>query len=351
METITVKAGGRYQIQIEPGAIRRLSDAVKALDAAKVAVVTDENVWRYYHSTFEQALAGSGCTVHCIVLPAGEQSKSFAALERICGELAEQRFGRGDVLIAFGGGVVGDVCGFAASAYMRGVRFIQLPTTLLAQVDSSVGGKTAINIPQGKNLVGAFYQPQAVLIDTDLLKTLPQREWQSGMAEVIKYGAIASRQLFDALGSLKRGDANQLEAVIADCCRIKSEIVAQDEFDTGLRMLLNFGHTFGHAIEALGDFTAHTHGEAVAMGMALAAKAGCLLGRTPPQAEQELVALLTQHGLQTDCPYPTQTLFGPMLSDKKAERQGIRFILLEETGKAVPYLLKREELGQLLPQL
>lgn len=268
-----------YDILIGRGALDEITGVVADFPCGSLAVVTDENVWGLYGERMEKLLEKTKLPRQIISLKPGEEAKSFENLKAIHGALARAQFGRNDLLIAFGGGVVGDVCGFAAATYMRGVSYVQIPTTLLAQVDSSVGGKTAINIPEGKNLVGAFHQPARVIIDTALLKTLPEREWGGGWAEIIKYGAILSSDLFNRLESPEKS-AGDIEEIIFECCDIKRGVVEADELDRGLRMLLNFGHTFGHAIEALGGFKKYIHGEGVAIGMGMAAKAGETAGFT-----------------------------------------------------------------------
>jgi 3-dehydroquinate synthase len=269
------------------------------------------------------------------ILPPGESSKSLEGLGRLYAAFATAGLGRDGLAIAFGGGVVGDLTGFAAATYMRGISFAGIPTTLLAQVDSSVGGKTAINLEQGKNLAGAFYQPRLVVADTALLRTLSPRDYAGGMAEVIKYGAIRSRELWDVLaaGNFAIGE------VVSTCCAIKSGIVERDERDTGERMILNFGHTFGHAAEALGGFAAHNHGEAVAMGMVVAAAVGEDLGITRPGCVKELTAMLAAHGLPCGCPYPTAAMMGHMQLDKKGDSDGVKAILLTDIGQAIVHRL------------
>lgn len=345
MNTIPVRLGpASYEITSGPGALGGLG-ALLGGSSAKIAVLSDKNVWALHGKALAAQLAAAGHSRPCVItLPAGEGSKSLEWLAIVYSKLARQHFGRGDLLLAFGGGVIGDLGGFAAATYMRGMRYIQLPTTLLAQVDSSVGGKTAVNIQEGKNLVGAFYQPSAVLMDTDLLATLPPREWGSGLAEMIKYGAILSRRLFEELRDWEKGDLPALEEMICSCCRIKSQIVEQDEHDRGQRMLLNFGHTFGHAIEALGHFAKHTHGEAVAIGMVLAARFGEELGITQSGTAQELVQTLQAKALDTVCPYPLTELLLLMRGDKKSEGDVVSLILLRQIGEAVIHKISYDEL-------
>jgi 3-dehydroquinate synthase len=298
----------------------------------EAALVTDSNVWERYAAPMTDSFARAELAFRAVVLEPGEENKSLAGLGRLCDAFAAMRLRRDGLVIAFGGGVIGDLAGFAAATWMRGVRLVQIPTTLLAQVDSSVGGKTAVNTDAGKNLVGVFYQPALVLTDTALLAGLPAREFRSGMAEVIKYGAIRSRRLFESLRDAR--DADALRGAVGACCEIKAGIVERDERDAGERMLLNFGHSFGHAIEKLGDFHRHTHGEAVAMGMIIAAETGEGLGLTAPGSAAALRTVLTAHGLETRCPYALADLLPLMALDKKNSGGRVRLVLLKEIGEA-----------------
>jgi 3-dehydroquinate synthase len=244
---------------------------------------------------------------------------------------------------------VGDLTGFAAATWMRGVPYVQIPTTLLAQVDASVGGKTAVDLPQGKNLAGAFHQPALALLDVETLNTLPPREFRCGMAEVVKYGAIYDRTFFDRLRTPPRPEA--LEDIVAECCRLKAGAVTRDERDTGERALLNFGHTFGHALETLGGYETYRHGEAVAIGMALAAEAGTLLGVTPPGCLPALRAALAAHGLDSVCPLPPSALLPAMRLDKKNSGGGLRLVLLRALGDAFVHSIAEEALTALLERM
>lgn len=351
MDMLTLTVGlqaATYEIEIGAGAIDGLASAVTGRHSCtKLAIVTDETVWALHGTAMEAALRPLALPWETIVLPPGEGSKSQEMLAAIYSRLAQMQAGRDDILIAFGGGVVGDISGFAAATWMRGIHYLQVPTTLLAQVDSSVGGKTAINIPAGKNLVGAFYQPQKVLVDIEMLATLPPRDRSSGWAEIIKYGAILSEPLFCRL----QGDVSapgELVSIIAECCRLKSRIVEEDERDTGRRMLLNFGHTFGHGIELLGGFQDFTHGEAVAVGMVLAARVGEALGRTPHGCADRLRQTLQAFSLPTQCPYPLESLLEAMRGDKKNEGQTFRLILLEGIGSACIHRIAYDELLPLM---
>ncbi|MCL2433446.1 MAG: 3-dehydroquinate synthase, partial [Clostridia bacterium] len=257
---------------------------------------------------------------------------------------------RDGYVIAFGGGVIGDLAGLAAALWMRGVPVIQVPTTLLAMVDSAVGGKTAINISEGKNLVGAFHQPSLVVSDISMLETLSNRDYAGGMAEIIKYGLLFSEEFLENLIKYEvngRMDSGKEATIIRQCCEWKTEIVAQDEREAGQRMLLNLGHTFGHAIETLGNYTTHTHGEAVAIGMVLAARAGERLGITRYHCEK-LIGLLERYNLPTQSPYSMASVINHMAGDKKAHAEGLRLILFYEPGRPVIQSITTEELRKVL---
>lgn len=340
---------GRYAIHIRRGGLAQLGEGADALAAEKsigrVMVVSDENVWTLYGATALSALREGHYEAEALVLPPGEGTKSLEALGEVYAAFARHGLRRDGLAIALGGGVIGDLCGFAAATYMRGIRCLQAPTTLLAQVDSSVGGKTAINLPQGKNLAGAFHQPAAVLIDPDTLKTLPPREMRSGRAEVIKYGAIRSESFFQRLY-----EAPDAEEIILACCKYKAELVEADELDQGERIILNFGHTFGHAIEHLGGFARFNHGEAVAMGMVIAAEIGEKKGITAPGCAERLRALLAHYGLETECPYTPAQLLPSLRGDKKGEGEGLHMVFLRRIGKACAAWVSFAELEELLAE-
>jgi 3-dehydroquinate synthase len=307
-------------------------------------IVSNTTVGPLYAERLERALAGHHRHVARLLLPDGEQYKTWATLNLIFDALLRRAADRKTTLYALGGGVIGDMTGFAAACYMRGVPFVQVPTTLLAQVDSSVGGKTAINHPLGKNMIGAFYQPQAVVCDLDVLKTLPARELSAGLAEVIKYGPIADMAFFDWLeqhmDALRAGDLPALAHAVKRSCEIKADVVAQDEREAGLRAILNFGHTFGHAIEAGLGFGVWLHGEAVAVGMVMAAHVSQELGLADRAFVQRLVALLERAGLPTRGPViePADnagSYLEHMRVDKKAQAGEIRYVLIERGHGAV----------------
>ena len=330
---LNVPLGARsYDILIEDGLIERLPELMSGVLPAgeKLIIVSDENVWELYGKFVGNAFDAFDIDAHFIQIPPGEINKTQRWLSVLYERFAAVGLSRKGIVASLGGGVIGDLAGFAAATWMRGVGLIHVPTTLLAQVDSSVGGKTAIDIDAGKNLVGAFHQPRMVLIDPTLLKTLPDREFRSGMAEVVKYGAIASFDLFNGLKSL--GKDSDLSNVICECCRIKSEIVVRDELDAGRRAILNFGHTFGHAIEAKYGFERFTHGEAVAAGMYIAAGLGERLGVTPSGVHVEIERALKSFGL--DVSVETEGLTEIIRRDKKSDSKGVNLILLNRIGEA-----------------
>jgi 3-dehydroquinate synthase len=315
------------------------SASLQSLIAGKhVLVVSDENIAPHYLSSVEKALSHK--TFRSIVLPAGEQEKNLARFSELMNCLSDMQASRDVTLIALGGGVVGDLTGFAAACWMRGVRFIQIPTTLLAMVDSSVGGKTAIDLPSGKNLIGAFHQPIAVIADLNTLRTLPAREIYAGLAEIIKYGAAFDIGFFswlekniDALLAL---DETAMTEAISRSCRHKASVVARDETEQGERMLLNLGHTFGHAIETAQGYGGLLHGEAVAVGMCLAAKLSVLMKRAPKTDTDRLIQLLKRAHLPTTIPdgLDPQALLAHMQLDKKAVSGRLRLILWKALGRA-----------------
>jgi 3-dehydroquinate synthase len=337
---LRVELGERaYPIHIGPGLLDDERLYAPHVDGRRAVVVTNETVAPLYAARVEAALARAGAGTLRIVLPDGEAFKDWQHLDRIFEALLEARVDRKAVLVAVGGGVVGDMAGFAAAAYQRGIAHLQVPTTLLAQVDSSVGGKTAINHPLGKNMIGAFHQPVAVIADTTSLATLPTREYASGLAEVVKYGAIHDIEFLAWIeanaAALARRDPAAAAHAIGRSCEIKAEIVAADEREAGARALLNFGHTFGHAIESAAGYGNWLHGEAVATGMALAARLSARLGRIPAGEAERLVALLERFGLPVTPPeFPLETWLGFMGRDKKNEGGRITLVLLDALGRA-----------------
>ncbi len=338
--TLTVELGERsYPIHIGEGLIDRPELFAPHLGGARCAVVTNEVVAPLYAGRLEATLARAGSATLRIVLPDGEAHKDWKSLDRIHGALLEASADRRTVIVALGGGVIGDVAGFAAATYQRGVAFIQVPTTLLAQVDSSVGGKTAINHPLGKNMIGAFHQPRAVIADTATLATLAPRELAAGLAELAKHGAIRDAAFFAWMeanaGRLVARDPEALAVAIRRSCEIKAEVVARDELETGVRALLNFGHTFGHAIESAMGYGSWLHGEAVAAGMVLAARLSVELGRLPAAEAARLERLLAALGLPTGAPEIAAARWLELMGrDKKNQAGRITFIVLDALGRA-----------------
>lgn len=341
MQTLRVELGNRaYPINIGSGLIARPELLVPFIQSGRVAVVTNTTVAPLYLGRLAAGLTASGLDVVSIVLPDGETYKNWETLNAVYDRLLEARCDRQTTLIALGGGVIGDLTGFAAATYQRGLPYIQVPTTLLAQVDSSVGGKTAINHPRGKNMIGAFHQPLAVLADVGTLATLPDRELRAGLAEVIKHGLIRDLDFFEwieaNIGRLLARDPEALAHAVRRSCEIKAGIVALDERETGPRALLNFGHTFGHAIETAMGYGVWLHGEAVAAGMAMAADLSHRLGSLSAHDVGRVVALLKRADLPVAAHGITAPRFIELMSvDKKAAAGRIRFILLERMGAAV----------------
>lgn len=330
MKTITVSASKEYKVKISSGLLRDLGTETVALcKGRKAAIISDSTVWPLYGETAKSSLETAGFeTVH-YVFSAGEASKNGTVYLDILNFLAENHLTRSDCLIALGGGVVGDMTGFVAATYLRGIAYIQVPTTLLAAVDSSVGGKTAIDLPAGKNLAGAFYQPRLVLCDTDTLHTLPEDIFRDGCAEVIKYGILYDDALFTHLQ--QHGLSFDREQVIARCVELKRNVVMEDEFDTGARMRLNLGHTIGHGVEAQSNFTV-SHGKAVAIGTAIVSRAGAKLGICSKETRNEIVTILEQFGLPTATNLSADDLWASALSDKKRAGGTVNLIVPERIG-------------------
>lgn len=353
INTVSVSTvGGSYDILIGSGLLSDAADFITpVLQQKKVVIVSDENVAKIYLEPLEKSLAGQGVQSSAIILPAGEQTKSFDNLQLLLNRLLDEKPERGITLIALGGGVIGDITGFAASVLLRGVGFIQIPTTLLAQVDSSVGGKTGINTAHGKNLIGSFYQPNLVLADLDTLSTLPERELKAGYAEVVKYGIIRDAQFFEWLEEnganviAQQQGASQREVMayaVARSCQMKAEIVGRDERESGERALLNFGHTFGHALEAECGYSSELlHGEAVGIGMVIAARLSANLGLCAEDVPLRITRHLRDVGLKSEISdigvsrqFNAEDLYKHMLGDKKVKDGAIRFILLKRIGAA-----------------
>ena len=351
VKTLRVDTSRPYDIKIGFGLLDRVGELCRETlpRAQKLAVVTDSNVQPLYLERVANSLKQAGFQVLSLTVPAGEGAKCAEQLVMLWEKLMEFGMTRTDVVAALGGGVVGDLAGLAAATLLRGVDYVQIPTTLLAQVDSSVGGKVAIDLHAGKNLAGAFWQPSLVLIDPDCLSTLSDRTFSDGMAEVIKYGCIRDRAFFDLLDRCggRAGVIEHIEEVIYTCCDIKRKVVLADERDTGERMVLNFGHTIGHAFELAGNYETWTHGQGVAAGMNWAAQIGVGLGVTP-DIVYPIQNILKKYGLPIDIPCPWDTLTKAVLRDKKNLGGKINLIVLESLGHAIPYPVTFD---QLLEQL
>lgn len=330
MQKVTIEASKRYDIFIGSGLLADLGAQVKSLGKVKkVCLVSETTVFPLHGKAAEDSLKNAGLEVVRFVFPAGEASKCAETYLRLLTVLAENHLTRSDMIVALGGGVVGDLAGFAAATFLRGIRFVQVPTTLLAAVDSSVGGKTAIDLPVGKNLVGAFCQPSLVLCDTDTLDTLPIDIFRDGCAEVIKYSVIYDRKLFDTL----QADGLQFdrEAVIKRCVELKRDVVMEDEFDTGARMKLNLGHTIGHGVEANSQF-ALSHGKSVAIGLAIICRAAAKNNMLSPDDAKEIIALLQQFGLPATTEYASDDIYTYTLSDKKRSGGTVPLIIPRTVG-------------------
>lgn len=330
MKVVTVNASRSYDIKIGPGLLASIGrEALSLRKASRVCVVSDSQVFPLYGDTVCKSLMCAGFSVTTYVFPAGESSKNGTVLLDLLNLLATMQLTRTDLIVALGGGVVGDLAGFAAAVYLRGIRFIQVPTTLLAAVDSSVGGKTAIDLPAGKNLAGAFYQPSLVLCDTDTLSSLPEDIFRDGCAEVIKYGVLYDPELFASLK--KTGPAFDREAIIQRCVQWKRDVVMADEFDTGARMKLNLGHTIGHGVEASSHF-AISHGKAVAIGMAIVARSCACTGFCSRETAAEVEEILRRFGLPTTTEFTAKELYTYTLSDKKRAGGTVSLILPKAIG-------------------
>lgn len=353
MKTLTVALPGReYDILIQRGLLNQCGEHIRRVlpKAVRLALVSDSNVVPLYAERVLNSLSQAGFDCRLFTVPAGENSKNAARLSELWEGFMAFSLTRTDGVVALGGGVVGDLAGFAAATALRGVAFIQIPTTLLAQVDSSVGGKVAIDLKAGKNLAGAFYQPRLVLMDPDVLNTLPDAVFADGMAEVIKYGFIADKAFLEALEQNPSRTAimDNIESVLYTCCNIKRRVVIEDELDTGLRMILNFGHTLGHAYELAGHYETYTHGQAVAAGMVRASELGEKLGITPPDFSQRIASLVTELGLPAYIECTAEDYQAAIGLDKKGEGESIILILPDRPGHVVPHKIKKSELLALL---
>ena len=345
-ELLTLKGtNGVSEIHIENGLLSRAAAVIgETFSPSRIHIVSDSTVAPLYLQKLEQQFT---LPVTHTVIPAGEEHKRLTTVEGIYHDLLANGMTRKDLIVALGGGVVGDITGFAAATFLRGVSLCQIPTTLLAQVDSSVGGKTGVDMPEGKNLVGAFYQPRLVLIDPSVLTTLPEQTFADGMAEVVKYGYISNRDILDMVSA---PDYKQnIESIICECVKIKRDVVTIDEHDTGLRMILNFGHTIGHAAEKLGNYVDLTHGQAVAVGMVAAMRLSAFLGNE--DLTGRLIEILKHIGLPTELKYDREDIYRSLLSDKKKFGATVNFILVREPGRAEITPIDAEKLHEYVLKL
>lgn len=328
-----------YPIYIERGILNQAAQKISEIyHGKKVMIISDDQVYSYYGEKLKTILSETFECFTCVI-PHGEPSKSIHTLPGVYSQLLNAKLSRTDLIVALGGGVVGDLAGFVAATYLRGIKFVQIPTSILAQVDSSVGGKVAVDLPEGKNLVGAFYQPQMVLIDPDVLDTLPKRYVIDGMGEVIKYGCIKNAELFDKLeayGSFEEMKEHIVD-VIGTCVDIKRQVVEADEFDTGERLLLNFGHTLAHAIEQYYNYERESHGEAVAIGMYQITQISEACGLTKPGQSKRIKKVLEAYKLPTAASIPMGELRTAMQLDKKNLNDALKVVLLHEIGDAYAY--------------
>lgn len=342
--SVNVSETRESEILIEKGLLAQVGELTKnVLTGKKIALVSDSNVYPLYGENVKNQLESAGYEVFTYIFAAGEKSKNPAELVKIVEFMAENGLTRDDGAVALGGGVCGDMLGFAAAVYLRGIKFVQIPTTLLAQVDSSVGGKTAVDLPQGKNLFGAFHQPSLVIIDPNVLDTLSNHYFSDGMGEVIKYGCIKSSSLFERLE--KENAKDFIDELIYECVSIKRQVVQNDEKEHGERALLNFGHTCGHAIEKLWSFETVSHGEAVGIGMVMITKASEALGITEKGTAQRIEKLLLKYNLKTKDVHTDEQIIGAMSADKKRTGSGIKFVMLKSIGDSFINPVKYEDIN------
>ena len=345
---LTVRTSSPYEILIERGCLGRAGEeAARIFPAgAKSVVLTDSNVAPLYARRVTRSLQAAGFEASVFSFPAGEEHKRLETVAAMVSALADRGLTRSDFAVALGGGVTGDLAGFAAAVYLRGIRFLQIPTTLLSQIDSSVGGKTGADLPEGKNLIGAFHQPSLVLIDPDTLVSLPDRFFADGMGEAIKYGCILDRELFERLA--RENAKDHLESMIFRCVDLKRKLVERDERDNGDRMVLNFGHTFGHALEKLHNYKDLTHGAAVGIGMVLISRRAEAAGLTERGTAEKIAGALRAYGLPTSDPADPARLAGAALLDKKSRGGTIRLVLLRRIGESYLYPMPVKDLPRFL---
>jgi 3-dehydroquinate synthase len=341
MKTVDVNTGHKYSVIIERGLLKNAGKLIGEISKAKkVAVITDTTVSKLYASTLLDSLVEAGFEPFLYDFGAGETSKNHNTLLEIYSFLVRCDFNRSSLIIALGGGVVGDVAGYAAATYMRGIQFVQIPTTLLAQIDSSVGGKTGVDLNEGKNLVGAFWQPELVICDPDVLSTLSPRIFADGMAEAIKYGCIRNSTLFDEINN----NSYDIENLIETCVDIKRDVVQNDEREAGERMLLNFGHTLGHAIEVLGGYSNFSHGEAIGLGMLMMSKSSEKHSLTESGTTAKIEAILKQNNLPTECIYKPKDIQATAIHDKKRAGSKLNIILIKKIGEGFIHTINANEL-------
>ena len=349
MRKIQVKLPcNKYEILIENGLIQDIGDKIANIYTGdKIAIITDTNVDKFYGDVVNNALEEKGYDTLKVVLPAGEKSKSIDSLMVLYNKLLDFNLNRGNLIIALGGGVIGDLTGFCASTLLRGIPFVQVPTSLLAQIDSSIGGKVAIDLPRGKNLVGSFYHPKAVFIDPNVLHTLDRKFLNDGLGEAIKYGLIKDRELFEILSKINSYDElfENLEYIIYNCCDIKRSVVERDEKDTGERMLLNFGHTIGHAIEKIQNYEGYSHGEAVSIGMYCIAKRCEDMGFCPEGVSESIKEVLVKFNLPYDIgEIEKDKIVEAIGVDKKNIGKSMNLILIKDIGESFIHKISREDI-------
>ncbi len=346
MKKLTVNVNDKYDILIEKGLLAKSGTLVKTvLKCKKLTLISDTNVYPIYGDTVKQLLEAEGYEVFTFIFKAGEASKKTSTVVEMVEFMAENQLTRGDGVVALGGGVCGDMAGFAAAIYLRGIKFVQIPTTLLSQVDSSVGGKTAVDLPQGKNLCGAFHQPSLVIIDPNVLETLTDHFFADGMGEVIKAGCIKSANLFERLENENPKDF--IEDMIYECLDIKRQVVENDEKEHGERALLNFGHTCGHAIEKLWNFETISHGEAVGIGMVMISQVSEKLGITQNGTADRIINVLNKNNMKIKDTHTTAQIVAAMSADKKRTADGIKFAVLKSIGNSFIYPVKNEDITKI----
>ncbi len=343
VKKINFKTNAPYEILIDMNLMRTSGDHIKKFSPAKqVLIITDDIVNELYSGDLTDSLIGNGFEVFLFVLSHGESSKTLQSVERIYSFLIKNKFTRSDLIVALGGGIVGDIAGFVAATYMRGIDLVQIPTTLLAQVDSAIGGKNGVNLAHGKNLIGTFYQPRLVLVDIGVLSTLSKQSLADGMAEAIKYGLIKSKSLFNMIKNCEIEDI--LTDLIFECISIKQELVEQDELEYGERRLLNFGHTLGHAIEKFYSFSKYTHGQAVAIGMAYTVRSGENLAVTNSGTYEELISVLQKYNLPYEIDCDMEKLAEIAKVDKKATGEFFDIVLIKSIGEGFVKRIKKDDL-------